>query len=336
MRAFILSFKAAFGWCAPRSTFDERCMKTIPRLFGSRQMGQGFSLPRLSSPSRASGAYKSRLAFTPLIDRRGATVTPSPLSNYPAPWLQSNTLLSKGVLRLRQLQPGCVSLGARLFAECCALEQVGILTEHPCRLACGAVISPYAFEGCARLERIRLPHTRALTDMVFPSLPPAGIPIGCFHSSGVQLVSLPSATTFIGHKAFAHCKQLIKVDLSRTQVDVLHLQIFAYCQYLEHVSLPSCLQEISAEAFEACSSLRTLTLPRHLRNIGHRAFARSGHRAKQVNSACTQFVLRGPIVGIYSHDTLMPLKCIASTQLAIASNPRRKVAICLPSPVEIS
>ena len=51
--------------------------------------------------------------------------------------------------------PGCVSLGARLFAECCALEKVGILTEN--RLACGAVISPYAFEGCARLERIGLP-----------------------------------------------------------------------------------------------------------------------------------------------------------------------------------
>ena len=76
--------------------------------------------------------------------------------------------------------PGCVSLGARLFAECCALEKVGILTENPCRLACGAVISPYAFEGCARLERIGLPQTRAIADMVFPSLPPAGIPIGCF------------------------------------------------------------------------------------------------------------------------------------------------------------
>ena len=30
--------------------------------------------------------------------------------------------------------------GARLFAECCALEQVGVLTVRPCRLACGATI----------------------------------------------------------------------------------------------------------------------------------------------------------------------------------------------------
>ena len=109
--------------------------------------------------------------------------------------------------------------------------------------------------------------------MVFPSFPPAGIPIGCFHSSGIQLVRLPKGTTFIGHKAFAHCKQLVEVDLSRTQVDIVHMHVFAHCQYLEHVSLPTQLKEISAEAFEACGSLCTLALPQQLRYIGHRAFA---------------------------------------------------------------
>ena len=48
---------------------------------------------------------------------------------------------------------------------------------------------------------------------------------------------------------------------------------FAHCQYLEHISLPSHLKEISAEAFEACSSLCTLALPQQLCYIGHRAFA---------------------------------------------------------------
>ena len=59
------------------------------------------------------------------------------------------------------VMPGCLFLGARLFAECCALEQVGVLTVRPCRLACGATISPYAFEGCIRLAQIGLPRTRA-------------------------------------------------------------------------------------------------------------------------------------------------------------------------------
>ena len=80
-------------------------------------------------------------------------------------------------------------------------------------------------------------------------------------------------TTFIGHKAFAHCKQLVEVDLSRTQVDIVHMHVFAHCQYLEHVSLPTHLKEISAEAFEACGSLCTLALPQQLRYIGHRAVA---------------------------------------------------------------
>ena len=179
-------------------------------------------------------------------------------------------LPSKGVMRS---PPGCVTLGARLFAECCALENVGVLTENPCRLVRGAIISPYAFEGCARLARIGLPPTRAITDMLSPSSSPAGIPIGCFHSSGIQLVQMPKGTTFIGHKAFAHCKQLFEVDLLRTQVEVVHMQVFAHCQSLAYVTLPTQLKEISAEAFEACGALCTLALPQQLRYIGHRAFA---------------------------------------------------------------
>ena len=42
--------------------------------------------------------------------------------------------------------PGCVELGVRLFSECCALEQVGTITNGACHLAIGAVIGQYAFE----------------------------------------------------------------------------------------------------------------------------------------------------------------------------------------------
>ena len=60
--------------------------------------------------------------------------------------------------------PGCVSLGARLFAERRALEQVGVLTENFCRLARGATVSPYAFEGCEKLVQIGLPSIKVVTD----------------------------------------------------------------------------------------------------------------------------------------------------------------------------
>ena len=79
---------------------------------------------------------------------------------------------------------GCVAFGVRLFSECCALEKVGIITEGACELAKRAVIGPYAFESCAKLEQLSLPCVRATSDTIPAPSPPAGIPQGCFHSSG--------------------------------------------------------------------------------------------------------------------------------------------------------
>ena len=164
------------------------------------------------------------------------------------------------------VMPGCLFLGARLFAECCALEQVGVLTEHSCRLARGATISPYAFEGCAKLKQIGLPWTRAITDMRVALPSPEGLPTGCFCSAGLQVINIPQSTVFIGHKAFAQCQQLTAVDLSHTQVDIVRVRVFSHCRSLAQISLPKHLTEISAEDFEACVSLCTVALPRQLQH----------------------------------------------------------------------
>ena len=71
--------------------------------------------------------------------------------------------------------PGCVELGVRLFSECCALEQVGTITDGACHLAIGAVIGQYAFEECARLTQLSLPHVRAMMDGATPTTPQAGV-----------------------------------------------------------------------------------------------------------------------------------------------------------------
>ena len=62
------------------------------------------------------------------------------------------------------------------------------------------------------------------------------------------------------------------MDISRTNIVMLHMHTFSHCQSLERVSLPPCLREIRAEAFVGCRVLRSLTLPSYLRYIGHRAF----------------------------------------------------------------
>ena len=147
---------------------------------------------------------------------------------------------------------GCLFLGARLFAECCAPEQVGVLTGRPCRLACGATISPYAFEGCIRLAQIGLPGARATTGTQELTSPPEGLPTGCFHSSGIQDIHVLQATELRGHRAFAQCQQLIAIDLSHTRVKIVQVQVFSHCRALTQITLPKHLAEIGAEAFEAC------------------------------------------------------------------------------------
>ena len=131
----------------------------------------------------------------------------------------------------------------------------------------------HAFEGCEKLVQIGLPSIRAVTDMRVASSSLVGLPTGCFHSAGIRVISVPRATAFIGHKAFAQCQQLINVDLSQTQVGVVRTQVFSHCRSLTQISLPKHLAEIGAEAFEACGSLCTVALPQQLRYIGHRAFA---------------------------------------------------------------
>ena len=168
--------------------------------------------------------------------------------------------------------PGCVFFGVRLFSECCALEKVGIITENSCRLANGAVIAPYAFESCAKLSQLALPHVCAMTDIVTPTSPPAGISNGCFHSSGIWEVVLEDEAVFLGHGAYENCKQLTQVDISKTKNDLLHMHTFSHCQSLQRVTLPPGLREIRAEAFVGCIALSSLTLPSQRRYIGHRAF----------------------------------------------------------------
>ena len=60
--------------------------------------------------------------------------------------------------------PGCVEFGFRVFSECCALERVGNIVDGGSHLAIGAIVSQYAFEECAKLAHLSLPHVRAVVD----------------------------------------------------------------------------------------------------------------------------------------------------------------------------
>ena len=214
------------------------------------------------------GTYKLRLATT-LYRATGVALLSHPIIvKLPSTVVTIANAVFQGCYALTTVaMPGCLFLGARLFAECCALERVGVLTENSCRLARGATISPYAFEECGKLRQIGLPGTKANIDVLSATPPPEGLP------AGIQRIDIIRSTEFIGHKAFAQCQQLTAIDLSRTQVSILSMQVFSHCRALTQVILPWCLTEIRAEAFEACVLLYTVALPRQLLSIGHRAFA---------------------------------------------------------------
>ena len=168
--------------------------------------------------------------------------------------------------------PGCVEFGVRVFSECCALESVGNIVDGGSHLAIGAIISQYAFEECAKLAHLSLPHVRAVVDSSALTSPQAGLPQGCFFASGIQQVELGEDTYHIGHRALENCKALTCVNLANTGIHTLHMHTFAQCHSLETIRLPNCLREIRAEVFVGCEALERLTLPRSIRYLGYRAF----------------------------------------------------------------
>ena len=77
-------------------------------------------------------------------------------------------------------------------------------------------------------------------------------------------------------RAYENCKQLIKVDISSTSLDMLNMHTFSHCIKLLEISLPPTLQEIQAEAFKGCLALASIGLPDKLRYIAHRACGECG------------------------------------------------------------
>ncbi len=87
--------------------------------------------------------------------------------------------------------------------------------------------------------------------------------------------SMPDSVTQISDKAFAACKNLTDVNISKNVTDVVY-SAFRGCTSLTNVSLPSKVTKISHEAFAKCTSLKDISLPDNLESIGDSAFYGSG------------------------------------------------------------
>lgn len=99
-----------------------------------------------------------------------------------------------------------------------------------------------------------------------------------------KTAALPDTVTEIGNEAFARCKALESVTLSRALTSIGQAA-FMDCDSLASVVLPDSLTTIGNRAFSNCKKLTALTLPPAVKSVGTHAFDGSGLKTLTVASA---------------------------------------------------
>ena len=171
----------------------------------------------------------------------------------------------------------------------------------------GAVVIPASYDGlpvkhiiscgfqeCEKITKVTLPDTisristNAFSDAT--ALKEINIPVGtkyigenAFYNCGqLKEIALPDTVTHIGKNAFALTalenvvipESVIYTDTNNTGGKNLFTAegLFSECHSLKSVTLPSSITEIGQYAFNCCESLETLTIPESVTKIGDYAF----------------------------------------------------------------
>lgn len=87
-------------------------------------------------------------------------------------------------------------------------------------------------------------------------------------------VVMPLSVTELGNRAFAECRNLVKVTMPG--VESIAAWCFYHCENLKEVALPFTLRGIWRSAFSGCKALEQIKIPRHLKTIDCYAFQDSG------------------------------------------------------------
>ncbi len=85
-------------------------------------------------------------------------------------------------------------------------------------------------------------------------------------------VTMPDGLYDIGQSAFESCKNLIELKIPDS-VNYIGSSAFAYCDSIISVEIPEKVWRIHSRAFECCSALRSVTIPASVHTIDERAFA---------------------------------------------------------------
>ena len=153
--------------------------------------------------------------------------------------------------------PFSVDILKQAFMGCKALREFDTGSTKLAFLGNGA------FQGCKSLTEIRFSHAAQslISSMAFA------------YCTSLRSVDLPDHLERVPEQMFYGCTQLSWVKIPAS-VEEIGEQAFYNCHSLEEVQFaePSCLKMIDTAAFEECSSLEEMVLPRSLKYIQPRAF----------------------------------------------------------------
>lgn len=145
-----------------------------------------------------------------------------------------------------------------------------------------------------------------------------------FSGTGLTNVVLPSGLTLLDGGVFQDCKQLLTVNLDKTQVKIIKPSTFQGCIELKNVSFPNKLLSIGEDAFNNAKKLEKLDLSNtDINTFGNNSF---------------QDTIMLNTIYLPNEDTLTVIGSGAFlnsgiTRLAKKSAPAASVAITLPATV---
>lgn len=182
------------------------------------------------------------------------------------------------------------TLGASAFSSCRSLEKISIpgtisvIPENAftyCRelkevkIANGVEdISDYAFQDCSNLSEIILPTTvKTIGKYAFANNP------------SLKTINFPDSLESIGSYAFYQCSSIEQVDLSNAlKITTIKQQAFDGCSALAKVVLPKKIETLESGAFYRCLALEEVELPKTLTTLGQACFAETAFYKAQVAS----------------------------------------------------
>lgn len=95
-----------------------------------------------------------------------------------------------------------------------------------------------------------------------------------FHYSDITSISLPDSVISICKNAFAGCKKLNSINLNK--VKTIDNDAFYACESLESITVPDSVTEIGDDVFYNCTKLKNIKLGKNIEEIGSDIFYNNG------------------------------------------------------------